>query len=233
MKRVLLGVAVVVLALGGALAWWTSRSEAPAALSIDGVEAVGGVADVAELDGTWRVEADPDTIAGMRILEERAGAIPDHTAVGRTGEVTGSLEVAGGAVTSGSFTVDLTSIEFTDDPGLPVADRSAYLRTRALETDDFPEATFELTEPIALDDLDEAGAADGIAAVGTLVLHGVDRPMTIAVDVRAEGDRVVLATSEPVAVRLPDHDIEPPEIPGVATVTDEGSFEFVVVLRRA
>lgn len=236
MKRALVGLIVVVVMVAAGGLWWTGRSDAPAALDIDDVGAgstAGASVDPTELTGTWTVATGPDTVAGMRIAEERAGALPDHTAVGRTGQVAGTLEVADGRVTSATFAVDLASIEFTDDPGLPVADRSEYLRTRALETDRFPEATFSLTEPLPLPAFDDAGTASAVPAQGTLTLHGVTRPIELLVDVRTSADRVVLATSDPVAVRLPDHEIEPPEITGLATVSDEGSFEFVVVLRRA
>jgi polyisoprenoid-binding protein YceI len=233
-KRILVvGLIVVVGAVGGLL-WWTGRSEAPPPLSVDevGADAAGAGAATDALDGRWEVVAGDDTLAGLRIDEERAGGLSTHTAVGRTGEVTGSLEVEGDEVRSGSFAVDLASLEFTDDPGLPVAERSTYLRSRALETDRFPEAVFTIDAPVPLPDL-ASGTAREVPVEGTLELHGVEQPMTLLVDVRRTGDDVVLGTTEPVVVRLSDHDIEAPSIPGVATVTDEGSFEFVVVLRRA
>lgn len=232
MKRVLVvGLIVVVGAVGGLL-WWTGRSEAPPPLSVDEVGAEGAEASTGSLDGRWEAVAGDDTVAGLRIDEERAGGLSTHTAVGRTGEVTGSLVVEGDEVVSGSFAVDLASLEFTDDPGIPVAERSTYLRTRALETDTFPEATFTIDGPVTLPDL-SGGTARDVPVEGTLELHGVEQPVTLRVDVRRAGDEVVLGTTEPVAVRLADHDIEAPSIPGIATVTDEGSFEFVVVLRRA
>jgi polyisoprenoid-binding protein YceI len=237
MKRVLVTVAVLVVVIaGGAVAWTLTRPDAPPPLAVD---QVGGgeageepQASLDELDGRWEVQAGEDTVAGLRIDEERAAGLGDHTAVGRTGEVTGELVLDAGVVTEGSFVVDLASIEFTDDPGLPVANRSEYLRTQALETDAFPEARFELTEPVALPGLD-GGTRRGIEVPGMLELHGVEQPATITVDVRVDGRQVVLGTSEPVVVRLADHDIVAPEIPGVAEVADEGSFEFLVVLTRA
>ena len=228
-------VVVVVVALGVG-AFVLTRSDSPPPLAIDDVAGAegttAGAADLTDLDGTWQVVGGDDTVAGLRIDEERAAGLGAHTAVGRTGEVTGSLVVADGEVSDGSFAVDLSTIEFTDDPGLPVANRSEYLRTKALETDEFPDARFELTEPVDLSELADR-TVRGAEVRGVLELHGVERPATIAVDVRFDGADVVLGTSEPVTVRLADHDIEAPEIPGVAKVAAEGSFEFVVVLQRA
>jgi polyisoprenoid-binding protein YceI len=235
-KRVLVAVAVlVVVVLGGAVAWTVTRSDAPPPLAVDevgdGDDVDAAPASLGELDGRWEVLEGEDTLAGLRIDEERAAGLGDHTAVGRTGAVAGELVMDGGVVTEGSFVVDLASIEFTDDPGLPVANRSEYLRSQALETDAFPEARFELTEPVELPALD-GGTRRDIEVPGVLELHGVEQPTTITVDVRVDGEQVVLGTSEPVVVRLADHDIATPEIPGVAKVVDEGSFEFLVVLTR-
>jgi polyisoprenoid-binding protein YceI len=229
-------VAAVVVAVGVG-AYVLTRPDAPPPLAIDDVAAgaegtTASAAGPADLAGTWRVVAGDDTVAGLRIDEQRAAGLGAHTAVGRTGDVTGSLVVADGQVRDGSFAVDLSTIEFTDDPGLPVANRSEYLRTKALETDEFPDARFEIAEPVDLAGL-AAGTQRRAQVRGVLELHGVERPATIAVDVRFDGDAVVLGTSDPVTVRLADHGIEAPEIPGVAKVDGEGSFEFVVVLQRA
>lgn len=233
---VIVGVVVAIVAVGAGV-FVLTRPDAPPPLAIDDVAAsaegtAAGTSDLSDLDGTWRVVAGDDTVAGLRIDEERAAGLGAHTAVGRTGEVTGSLVVTDGEVSDGSFAVDLSAIEFTDDPGLPVANRSEYLRTKALETDEFPDARFELTEPVDLSELADRTVRRAEVR-GVLELHGVERPATIAVDVRFDGADVVLGTSEPVTVRLADHGIEAPEIPGVAKVAAEGSFEFVVVLQRA
>ncbi len=144
--------------------------------------------------------------------------------------MSGELTVEGETLTGGEFTVDLRSIEFTDDPGLPVANRSEYLRTSALETDTFPTATFTVGEPVALPEL---GAATVVEVPGTFELRGVSRPMTIPVEVRApDRTRWSSVPRRPSRSDCPITRSPPPEIPGVAKVVDEGQFEFVVVLRR-
>lgn len=230
-------VAVVVIGAAGALLLLRGGEEPPP-LQVDDVAAddtsAPDDADAArdtDLDGEWAVVVGDDTVAGLRIDEERAAGLANHTAVGRTGAVDGSLTVVDDTITAGTFTVDLRQIEFTDDPGLPVADRSEYLRTRALRTDTFPTAGFTVTAPVELPDLSEGTAT--VEIPGVLDLHGVEVERTLAVDVRVDGDEAVLGTTSPAPVRLSDHQIEAPEIPGVAKVVDEGQFEFVVVLRRS
>ena len=79
-----------------------------------------------------------------------------------------------------------------------------------------------------------AMSVDDVAssASGTLTLHGVAKRMTFKIDAKVDGAQVVLATTNPVPVRLADHQIEAPNIPGLSTVRGTGQFEFVVVLHR-
>ena len=225
-------VGVLVGAAIGVGLWWTNRSDAPPPLRVDDVAgAAEAGASAVDLDGTWRVVVGEDTLAGLRIEEERAAVLGNNTAVGRTGDVAGSLVVSAGRVTRGSVDVDLSGIEFTDDPGLPVANRSEYLRTHAIETDRFPRARFVLAEPVVLP-IDAGRTLRKVPVAGELELHGVQRPLTIRVDVRISEDRVVIGTTRPVTVRLRSFGIEPPEIPRLSRVADEGSFELVAVLSR-
>lgn len=42
----------------------------------------------------------------------------------------------------------------------------------------------------------------------------------------------MVGTAEPVTVVLADHEIDEPRTPSLAGVADEGTFEFLVILRR-
>jgi len=230
--RIVIGVAVVgLLVLGGAFYWFFVRDDAPAEFSSD-TEIAAGCAEGARpdsYDGTWTVAAKCESQAGFRITETVAG-LADHTAVGRSPAVTGSVEVAGTTISEGSFTVDLTELEFSDDPGLPVANRKRALRERGLETDRFPETTFALAEPLELDAIPDDGETTTVSVAGELTLHGQTRPMTISVDVTAQGEVVRLVTTDPVTVELGDFEITPPTGGPVASVSDTGTFEFDVYL---
>lgn len=233
MRRVVIASLVIVALVAAGAAWWLTRDTAPPPLSVDDVAQTGPAPStgVLDLDGSWRVAPGSASQAGLRITEDRFGGLQDNIAVGRTSAVTGSLSLTGTTVSSGSFTVDLSAIEFTDDPGLSVAKRSEYLRTKSLQTDRFPNATFELTEPIELTSPPRSGQTVTASATGDLTLHGVTRSITFAVEAKPSDTTLVLATADPVSVELADHDIEAPEIAGLSKVRDTGEFEFVVVLR--
>lgn len=240
-KKLLVPIVVVVVALGAALWWFVLRVDEPEELSLDSgtgtTEAVAGDAgDGGEapdsLDGTWTVQTGGDTTAGFRIGVSYANGLVDHTAVGRSTEVTGTMELAGTEISEGSFTVDVQAIEFTDDPGLPVARRADAIRTQGLETNDFPEATFALTEPIDFGEVPAAGETITATATGDLTIHGVTRPVTFEVEAVLDGATIRVVTADPVPIVLADFDIEEPRAPVVASVADEGAFEFLVVLEQ-
>ena len=101
-----------------------------------------------ELTGDWAIGAG--STAGYRLDEVLNGT--DVTVVGSTDQVSGTVTVDGEAVTAATVTVDVASI--ATDSG----NRDQYFRTVALETEQFPTATFTLTEPI-----DAGVPADGDA----------------------------------------------------------------------
>lgn len=178
-KRIyLLGAVLVVLLVGGGLLWrFVLRDDPPPELALD--PATGDtepVPDDVSFDGEWTVVADGETEAGFRIVESFVGGIDDHTAVGRSPEVAGSLTIDGTEVTAGAFTVDLNALEFVDDQlPFPVTNRTVAMRTMGLEIDAYPTASFTLTEPIELGEIPAFGVTIEADAVGELDLHGVTR----------------------------------------------------------
>lgn len=245
MKRIVPGLVVVLLVVvvGGVAVFVLTREDPPEELSVEpqdgastdaAAETSRSTGEVpASLDGTWEVVVGGETTAGFRIQEEFT-ALPDHTAVGRSQAVQGSITIAGSEVSEGDFTVDLTELDFTDDPPSgTVAGRASAMENQGLETSDFPEATFALTVPIEVG----ADAGDGetvtAEATGALTLHGVTRDVTFAVEALVDGATIRVASAEPVPVVLADYEIEEPKAPFVASVADEGSFEFLLILEPA
>ena len=167
-----------------------------------------------DFSGTW---------AGYRFDEELA-SVGTNTAVGRTPDVSGTMTVAGDEVTAVDVEVDLTTLQ--SDSGT----RDGALRSRGLESDEFPTATFSLTEPLAL----PAGAADGerasAQATGDLTIHGTTQPVTVTVEAQLSGDSAVVVGSAPVV--LADFGIEAPTGLSVLSIKDEGTFEFQVFFAK-
>ena len=241
---VVIGAIVVVALVAAGGLWWFLRDDAPDAVSLDAaresVEATSSTVDGAAapvdespdgLDGTWTVDTDTGdfdfesasgTFAGFRVQEELS-TIGSTTAVGRTGDVSGSITIAGDAVTEGSFTVDLTTITTNDDR------RDSRVQS-ALDTGQHPEATFTLTGPIQLG----AGAVEGepvsTTASGDLTIKGTSRPVQVAVEAQLV-DRVIVIVGS-VDIVFSDFGVETPSAPIVLSVDDEGVMEFQLLLDR-
>jgi polyisoprenoid-binding protein YceI len=182
-------------------------------------------------DGTWSIDTASgsfsdftSTWAGYRI-EEELGGFGANTAVGRTPDVTGTLTVEATTIDAVSVKVDLTTLKSDRDM------RDNALGRRGLETQTYPEATFTLTEPIALDAAPETGGTVKEDATGDFTLHGVTKRITIPLEGRWTGDRIEVVSNFVVA--LADYQIEKPTGMRVLSVDDNGTVELHLIFRKA
>ncbi len=173
---------------------------------------------------SWAIAGDAESFVGYRVEEELAG-IGAATAVGRTPLVTGSLTIDGTTVTAVEVTADLTRLESDDSR------RDRALRSRGLETERFPEATFSLVEPIELGLPPAEGQTFGGVAVGDLTLHGVTRRVAVPVEGQLAGGSIVVVGSLPLD--FGDYDIEAPTSFIALSVDDSGVVELQLVFRPA
>ena len=239
---------------GGAGIWWFLRDDAPAAVdlesatqsldvvTIDDTAAVAtdaGVVDTAATDtaasdagataaavsGTWTVdtsigefsyEDSTGTFVGFRV-EEELSSIGSTTAVGRTPTVTGTITFDGTTLTAATIEADMSAITTNDS-------RRDDRVQDALETAQFPTATFTLTEPIDLGDAVNTGAATTVNATGELTVHGVTTTVTLPLEAQLVDDTIVVVGSLDVA--LSTYGVEAPTAPIVVSVSDEATIEF-------
>lgn len=169
-------------------------------------------------DGTWQVA--PGSEAGYRLDEVLFGQ--PTTPVGRTEQVTGSVVVQDGTLTQATVVVDVATIS-TDESA-----RDAYFR-RALDTTEFPEATFELSEPVDVSAVSTASAPVSLNAAGTLTLRDQAVPVVATLQVRRDGEGVEIAGSIPIT--LQDFGLSPPDLE-IVTVQPTGLVELRIDLTR-
>lgn len=175
------------------------------------------------LDGAWVVDAS-QSFLGYRIDEELA-RIGSTTAVGRTSTIDGSLDFDGSSIAAVSIIADLRDLESDDSR------RDRQLQRQALETNTFPEGTFVLVEPIAIEEDPADGRAIAVRAVGDLTIHGVTNRLQVALEGQYVDGQVVVVGS--TIVLLADYDIEKPSAASVLSVSDEATIEMQLVFRRA
>lgn len=168
----------------------------------------------------WRITTGSEV--GYRVTEVLFGV--DTEGVGRTSEVSGGIEIDGTQVVVAAFDVDVASIE-SDDPR-----RDSQFRGRIMSADDFPVATFVLTEPIELGTDAAEGVTVTTTATGELTLRGVTNPVTFEVSAQQQDGRIGILGS--IAVTFADYEIANPSFGGITT-EDVGLVEFVLVLEPA
>ena len=240
-------IAIVVLgalAAAGGLAYLFLRGAPPPPVSIasasPGASAASGT--VAPLptgagtvgpdgtDGTWTIDTSIGSFAdfsssfvGYRVDEtftdQRA-----NTAVGRTPNVEGSLTLEGSTLTAVGVTADLTSLQSDDDR------RDGQLRRQAIETEQFPTATFKLTSPTDLGSVPADGQTIDATATGELTLHGVTKSVEVPLQARLSGDVVTVTGS--IEILFADYGIEQPTSFIVLSIEDHGTMEFQLHFRR-
>lgn len=230
-KKLIAAAGVVVVLLVGVGVWFfVIRDDTVEKASAECDPAPCEASTLDSVDGTWAV--DPDASEGTIVITETIGSIADHDAEGKTGPVTGDLTVADGQVTAADLTIDLTGLEFVDQPtGFDVGNRTNAMRTQGLEIDAFPEATFSLTAPIDLGDDPTAGTT--ASATGDLTIHGVTNAVTFEVAVEADGDTFRITPTEFIPVPLADYDMTVSAPGFVADIADEGSIDFLLVISQA
>jgi polyisoprenoid-binding protein YceI len=228
--------AVIVVGLA-AIWYFVFRDDSPeavdlgrAAQSLDDTRRMGSDGAPA-VEGTWSVDpaigdfADfSSSFAGFRVQEELAG-IGAKTAVGRTPDVTGSLTIEGTTISVTEIEVDMTTLETDNDR------RDGAIRNQAIETSQFPTATFTLTEPIELRELPAEGKEVQVDAVGDLTLHGVTRQVTFPLEAQVDGDVITVTGS--LEVQFADYDIEKPTAAIVLSVEDKGVIEVQLFFTKA
>lgn len=231
-------VAAVVVALllvgGGAyalLSLRTSDSPAPAALdepapTSAGSTATSGQAAAADgADGSWQISGDGSSFVGYRVREQLAFVSSPSDAVGRSTAVTGTMQVAGDQVEAVRVEADLTRLESDE------ARRDNAIRQNGLQSNQFPTATFELTEPIRLDQAPADGQQVTGKGKGRLTAHGVTHEVTVDLRGRWDGDTIQVAGQLPI--RMTDYGIQPPRIGPVVSIEDGMTVEFRLRFERA
>lgn len=243
-------VAVAAIALGGFIAYdQVLRGDSVAALALPSASpssdagtaptlappssdpSTGATADPSSdgsIAGEWTVGAG--SVAGYRVREQLANLSAESDAVGRTEDVSGSITVEGdgdGAqLTAGTLTVDTTTIQ--SDEGR----RDNRLRNEGLQTDQFPTATFTVTQPVEVPAAALAGTPTDVTLVGDLTLHGVTKSVEIPAQAQLTDGRIQVAGS--LTFPLSDFDISPPNVGGfILSIADEGALEFLVSFAQA
>ena len=204
----------------------TGDSDAETASADETVDATVGLA------GVWTVQVAEDagdlqgeptvSFAGFRV-NEVLNSIGDFTAVGRTADVSGSIEMSDTTLVAATVEVTMSTLR-TDNS---FRDGRIY---GALNTSEYPKAIFTLAEPVEL----PAGMADGEpfsgSAEGDLTIKGVTNRVAFDLQAQLVGDIIVAVGSSDVV--FSDYGVTAPTAPVVVSVEDHGIMEFQLLFTR-
>jgi polyisoprenoid-binding protein YceI len=216
----ILVIAVILVAGLGAFWFLFIRSDADPPPELSTSATVPG----GTLDGTWHIRPDwpLGTFVQYRVQERFAGAL-ESEATGRTSAISGTMRIEGSTVRTARIEAEMNTLESDK------VRRDEALQTSGIETDRFPTATFELTEPLDLGS-PEKGATIDADVTGDLTLHGVTRTVTVPVEGRWDGETVQVVGQIPI--EFADYDITPPSVGGFVTVADKGAMELQLVFLK-
>jgi dipeptidyl aminopeptidase/acylaminoacyl peptidase/polyisoprenoid-binding protein YceI len=217
-RRALAAVAAVAVLAGGGWLFLASRDAPPTARLRPG-DGAGGSGSP---DGTWVVAPEADGFVGYRVRERLGSISAPNDVVGRSPGVSGTVTIAGGAVTGAEVTVDMTRLRTDVEP------RDGRMRDEGLETARFPTASFRLREPVPLGDVSGARVVE-LRLPGSLTLHGVTRPLDVPVQARWDGDSIQVAGG--TRIRRADFDLEVPTLAGYR-IEDTAVVELELTLVR-
>jgi polyisoprenoid-binding protein YceI len=219
------GVVIVALAVGAPFVYiHLIEGPAPSKLALPTTHAksttAGSNADVASVDGTYQVGSGSQ--AGYRVTEVLIGQ--NSTAVGRTTKIWGSVTISGASLTTGTFTVDMASVESDQ------SERNSHFDGPIMDVAQYPTATLKLTKQISLGTIPLVASKVTLTATGDLTMHGVTRQVTFPLTAeRTTGGIYALAD---VPIVFADWDIANPSIGGFVTTQSSGTLEVLVHLTK-
>ena len=135
--------------------------------------------------------------------------------------MTGELFIDGREIQTVSVSADLSSIVTNDS-------RRDSAARYALNVKQNPTATFNLTQPLALSEID--GSKVSVRAEGQLTVNAITRDVNVDLDAQLVNNTIVVVGS--TKVTFSDYDVAVPSASIVLSVDDHGVIEFQLLFTR-
>lgn len=176
------------------------------------------------VDGEWVVvEGRPPNTSSVGFTFDEVLPGERTRTSGSTQDVSGAVTIEEGALTAGEIVVDLTNIVTDRDV------RDENVRNKLLETHDYPEATFEITEPANLSEVPDNGALGEVELGGELTIKGNTNEVVQPFQVLRDGEFIIV--SGDVVIDRNAYGVESPEMIA-ADIADEGEINIRVALGK-
>ena len=100
---------------------------------------------------------------------------------------------------------------------------------KLFNTDEFPTATFEVTESVDLSSIPDDGTVGQVVVPGELTVHGQTNDVTPTFDVLRDGDQVIIASD--IEINRLDYGVETPEFVA-AKIAEMGEINVRLALEK-
>lgn len=159
--------------------------------------------------------------ARYRVREQLAGFDLPNDAIGVTKQITGRLVVEpDGKIVKDSSKIVVNLSDLKSDK----TRRDNFLKTRALETEKFPQVELVPVTFEGLADMPAAGQQKNFSLIGDLTVRGVTHPTKWTVTARTQGNDIVGTASTMFTFK--DFSIDQPKVPVVLSVADTIKLEY-------
>lgn len=188
------------------------------------LDAEGAAPASTEINGQWEVvQGTPPNLTSVGFTFNELLPNEQKSTSGSTQSVDGSVTIEEGTLTAGSVTVDMTNLTTDSDV------RDENVRRKLLETADYPEATFEVTEPADVSHLPEDGTAGTVELTGELTIKGETNPVTHEFNALRDGENLVVSGAVPIDRN--EFGVESPEMIA-AEIADMGEVNILLSLQK-
>ena len=155
--------------------------------------------------------------------EQFGGDTVEHTAVGRTPAVCGTMQIDGDKVTAASFKADLITTDSATKSAVTGTSRRVGWKRISSPRPPSCSAIPYLQTPAP-------GTVMNTNANGDLTIHGVTKRVTIPLMARWNGDTIDLSGG--TGIVLADYGMHPLSVAGFVKTADHGSFELQLTFIR-
>ncbi|WP_115597443.1 YceI family protein [Corynebacterium amycolatum] len=177
-----------------------------------------------DTNGTWKIiggDNSQNTSVGFTFNEVLPGS--RRTTSGSTHEVTGELKVANNNLEDASVVVDMATL--TSD----IERRDINVRNNIFSVEQYPEAKFELAEPLDISSIPDNGQWANIEIPGRLTIRGVTNDVTVPMKVARTENLVLLSGTLPIN-RL-DYNVRLPQFVA-ASIEENGELNLRIVAEK-
>jgi polyisoprenoid-binding protein YceI len=194
--------------------------------------AAPGAAATPPAEVAYTVDAARSSVA-IQVGKSGLFSFAGHTHTVLAPAVQGQVVAVEGDLSRSTVRLSFEAARLTvQERGEPAGDapkvQEAMLGPKVLDAARFPAITFESTTVAGT--RSSAGAYQ-LTVGGALTLHGVTRPVTLPLVVKAGADG--LEASGRMTIRQSDYGIDPVSVAGVVKVKNELSIEYTIVARPA